>query len=125
MTDQKGLEDLEVYRCARAFRIQMYKLARSLPSFEKFNLLSQIIRAATSMTNNIAEGYGRYHFQESIQFFRIARGSVEELRDDIRICIDEGYIESEGGHGLLNEAQRVIQLINGYIRYLTTQKNKR
>ena len=102
--------------------MQMYALARALPPMERFNLLSQIVRAATSLTNNIAEGYGRYHYQESIQFFRIARGSLEELRDDINICQDEHYIDEVTARELLDEAQRINQLINGYIRYLKTRK---
>jgi four helix bundle protein len=100
----------------------MYALARSLPPIERFNLVSQITRAATSMTNNIAEGYGRYHFQESIQFFRIARGSVVELKDDLNICLDEGYVNSEIAQELKQQADRVEQLINGYIRYLSRRK---
>src|SRR3989338_3085063 len=104
MEGHGGLDELEVYQRARSFRMQMYALARSLPPMERFNLLSQIVRAATSLTNNIAEGYGRYHYQESIQFFRIARGSLEELRDDINICMDEHYIDEVTARELLDEA---------------------
>ena len=48
-------------------------------------------RASVSISNNIAEGHGRWHHQENIQFCRISRGSVEEIIDDINVCIDEGY----------------------------------
>jgi four helix bundle protein len=50
-------------------------------------------RAALSVTNNIAEGHGRWHYQENIQFCRISRGSVDELIDDFNICEDEGYAD--------------------------------
>lgn len=124
MVQHRGLEDLEVYRRSREYRKKMYRLARSLPAVERFNLVSQIMRAATSLTNNVAEGYGRFHYQESIQFFRHSRGSLEELKDDIRICIDEGYIEADVARVLLLEAEQIEKLINGYIRYLATQKRR-
>jgi four helix bundle protein len=86
-------EDLEVYKAAREFRKKIFNLIKQLPSEEKYNLGSQMRRAATSLTNNIAEGHGRFHFQENIQFLRQARGSLEELLDDLNICIDESYIK--------------------------------
>ena len=60
--------DLEVYQVAREFRKVMYRVAKRLPDFEKFGLVSQIRRAAVSLTNNIAEGHGRYHYLEQIKF---------------------------------------------------------
>lgn len=86
-----GFEDLAVYRAARVFRRNIYRLLRKLPEEEKYALVPQMRRAAISLTNNIAEGHGRYHYQENIQFLRQARGSLEELLDDINICADEGY----------------------------------
>ena len=64
----RTFEDLAVYQLAREFRKTMYKLNRRLPSFEKFELGSQIRRAAVSLTNNIAEGHGRYHYLEQLSF---------------------------------------------------------
>lgn len=87
------IEDLEVYKLARDFRNEIYKLLKLLPEKEKFALAPQMRKAAISLTNNIAEGHGRYHYQENIQFCRQARGSLIELFDDINICLDENYIE--------------------------------
>ena len=92
MTTYKTFEDLELYKAAREFRKAIYSLIKSLPDEEKFNLASQMRRAATSLTNNIAEGNGRYHYKESIQFCRQSRGSLAELIDDLNICIDEAYL---------------------------------
>jgi four helix bundle protein len=88
-------EDLEVYRAAREFRKTMYRVTRGLPDIEKFGLAGQIRRAAVSLTNNIAEGHGRYHFLEQIKFTLHSRGSIEELIDDLNVCDDEQYLAVE------------------------------
>ena len=111
-------ENLEVYRAAREFRKAMYRIARSLPDIEKFGLASQIRRAAVSLTNNIAEGHGRYHYLDQIKFTLQSRGSLEELIDDLNICEDEQYVAGKQIVGLKEQAWRVRQLIDGYIRYL-------
>ena len=60
-------EDLEAYKAAREFRKEMYAVSRRLPDFERFELASQIRRAAVSLTNNISEGHGRFHFLDQIK----------------------------------------------------------
>ncbi len=111
-------EDLEVYQVAREFRRAMYRVAKKLPDEEKFGLCSQTRRAAVSLTNNIAEGHGRFHFLEQIKFMLQARGSLEELLDDLNICTDESYLPAEEIEKLKSEGWRVHKLINGYIRFL-------
>src|SRR5213082_3887566 len=85
-------EDLEVYQVAREFRKAMYRIAKRLPDIEKFGLVSQVRRAAVSLTNNIAEGHGRYHYLDQIKFTLQSRGSLEELVDDLNVCQDEDYL---------------------------------
>ena len=65
--------DLKVWQLGRELRQQVYKLTRKFPAEEKFGLASQLQRAAISITANIAEGFGRYSYQENIQFCRTAR----------------------------------------------------
>jgi four helix bundle protein len=115
-------EDLELYKAAREFRKAIYNLIKELPDDEKYNLVSQMRRAATSLTNNIAEGNGRYHYQESIQFCRQARGSLAELIDDLNICIDETYFSEEVCNDLKTKAYDINKRINGYIAYLRKMK---
>lgn len=116
-------EDLEVYQVAREFRKSMYQVANQLPDIEKFGLASQVRRAALSLTNNIAEGHGRYHYLDQIKFTLQSRGSLEELIDDLNVCEDEQYLLIKEIAFLKQDGWRLRQLIDGYIRYLRDQKN--
>jgi four helix bundle protein len=120
--DFKTFEDLEAYRLAREFRKAMYAVARRLPDFEKFELASQIRRAAVSLTNNIAEGHGRYHYLDQLKFLLQARGSLEELIDDLNVCLDENYLPPEEIAQRKQLGWRVHSVINGYGRYLRQRK---
>jgi four helix bundle protein len=119
-----GFENLDVYKRAREFRKEIYKLARKLPLEERFNLASQMRRAAVSVTNNITEGHGRFHFQESIQFFRHSRGSVQELMDDLNVCLDEQYEIEQRIIELKAEAIEILKTLNGYINFLKRSKER-
>lgn len=116
-------EDLETYQVARAFRVKMYAVARRLPDFEKFGLCSQMRRAAVSLTNNIAEGHGRFHYADQAKFGLQARGSLQELIDDLNICNDENFLPADEINNLKQQAWRVLSLINGYLRYLRNQQS--
>jgi four helix bundle protein len=116
-------EDLEVYKAAREFRKAMYALNRRLPNFEKYELGGQIRRASVSLTNNMAEGHGRFHYPDQIRFFLHSRGSLEELVDDLNICLDEKYLPSDEVAKLKEEARGVLILINGYLRYLRSRSS--
>jgi len=114
----RTFEDMEVYKAAREFRVAMYGVNRRLPSFEKFELGSQIRRAAVSLTNNIAEGHGRFHFLDQIKFMLQARGSLQELIDDLNVCEDENYLPPAEVAPLKQQGWQVLRLLNGYLRWL-------
>ena len=118
-------EDLEVYQVAREFRKAMYRVARRLPEIEKFGLAAQIRDAAVSLTNNIAESHGRFHFLDQIKFMLNSRGSLEELLDDLNVCLDEDYLPAEEIETLKSDGWRVHKLINGYIRFVRGRINER
>ncbi|MFC5193179.1 four helix bundle protein [Algoriphagus aquatilis] len=88
----KTFEDLEVWKKAREVRLFVQKLVRKFPSEEKYALAIQIRKSSRSITNNIAEGYGRFFYQENIQFCRISRGSLTETLDHMIVAFDEDYI---------------------------------
>jgi four helix bundle protein len=118
----KTFQDLDVWQAARGLRQQVYALVKTLPPEEKYNLASQMRRAALSLTNNIAEGHGRYHFQENIQFLRQSRGSLEELLDDLTLCADEHYLPDTELKAIEIEVGRVRALLNAYIGFLKERK---
>jgi four helix bundle protein len=116
------LDTLEVYISAKAFRKEVVKTANTFPKEEKFLLSAQMKDSARSITANIAEGYGRYHYQEAIQFCRIARGSLMETYDHLSSAIDEEYIPEERYLELKLQYEHLLKLINGYISYLKRRK---
>lgn len=84
---------------------------------------TQIRRASVSATANIAEGYGRFHYQKGIRFYRISRGSMYELKDHLISCFDLKYIDEntlKQGMLLIEGAKKIL---NGYIKFVKTQKH--
>lgn len=112
------LDRFELYNLARKFRQNVYKLIKQLPPEEKYCLDPQMRKAIVSVTNNIAEGHGRWYYQENIRFCRISRGSASEILDDINTCIDEGYGNEAENQQLKTEGYALIAKINSYISYL-------
>jgi four helix bundle protein len=104
-------------------RREIKGLAQNLPPEEKFELKSQIRRSSRSISANIAEGYGRYHYQENIQFLRISRGSLLETIDHISVAFDESYIDKKTKNDLTEECYVLLKILNGYIAYLKRRKN--
>ncbi len=82
-----------------------------------------MIRASRSVTANIAEGHGRYHYQENIQFCRQARGSLFELIDHFTVALDEKYIDDKIYQNEKSTILEIIRILNGYIKYLSTKKS--
>lgn len=114
----KGFKDLNCWKEARLLRISISELTRTFPDNEKYQLTSQMNRAARSVTANMAEGYGRYTFIDTKRFFIHSRGSVTELLDHISVAMDEGYIDTGKAEELEKHCESIFRLINGYIGYL-------
>jgi four helix bundle protein len=119
----EGLNRLMVYQHAQELSVLVYQHVLSeMPSEEKYNLTSQIRRAAASIPANIAEGYGRYYFQESIRFCYLARGSLMELSSHIDLAFSQGYLSDETKSLLKEKMAVLLRLIHGYINYLKESK---
>jgi four helix bundle protein len=120
----KTFEELDCWKACREVRKFIYELVKKFPSDEKYGLVQDMRRAARSTTHNIAEGFGRYHYQENIQFCRHSRGSLHELIDQLITSLDEEYITQEDYEKGRSLIDRALALLNGYINYLSRQKQQ-
>ncbi len=119
-----GFEDLEVWKEAIDYRKYISSIIKKFPVEEKYKLVDQLSRSARSVHANIAEGYGRFHYQENIQFCRQARGSLMETLDHSICANDEGYIDEETLNRIREHYSLVLRLLNGYITFLTNKKKE-
>ena len=125
MSSHKGYKDLECYIQARLLRIFISDLVKKFPSHEKFLLTSQVIDSSRSVSRNMAEGYGRYTFTDTRNFFIIARGSVTETMEHLTTAFDEKYINEIELTAGEQKCETVFKLTNGYIAYLDKSKSQK
>lgn len=119
----KSFESLKVWQLARVFKNEIYLISKTFPREELYILTQQIKKSAISITANIVEGYGRYNYQENVQFCRIARGSLLETLDHLYTALDQEYITQDKFNELYQKGREVERCLNGYIRFLNNQRN--
>jgi four helix bundle protein len=126
MVDEKynDFRDLEVWQRCREIRKEIWGLCKKFPKDEKYRLSGQMIRASRSSTACIAEGYGRFHYQENIQFCRQSRGSLYELIDHFDVAQECDYIDDKLAESLIKKTKTAIRVLNGYIKYLKSRKEE-
>jgi four helix bundle protein len=118
-----GLEKLDVWCKARDFAIRIHKeVLVLLPAEEKYVLSQQLRRSSQSIPANIAEGYGRFYFQENVRFCYIARGSLEETLSQIVHAHKVGYIPDVLYKSIAADGENLSRLFNGYIGFLKKSK---
>ena len=118
-TPIRSFEDLECWKAGRGLRLFVARrIVPALPREERYRLGGQILEAARSITANIAEGYGRFHYLDNSKFCSNARGSCTEVLDHLITAHDEEMISDP----LLEEGRTkvdfALKLINGYMAYL-------
>ena len=118
MSSFVSFEEIEAYKLARDFRKQICEFCHGLPKRESHRLTDQMIRASRSVPANIAEGFGRHHHQENLQFCRQARGSLVESLEHLNCALDEGYLTQERYNDLRDLQAKTWKVLNGYIAYL-------
>lgn len=119
----KSLETLEAWKKAKEFSLRVYReVLPLLPPEEKWNLNQQLRRSSLSIPANIAEGYGRFYYQDNVRFCYIARGSLEETLSHLIIAYDMKFILKPIFDSLDQDGEKLTQLINGYIGYLKRSK---
>jgi four helix bundle protein len=123
MSSIRSFEDLECWKAARELRIFVSEqIISKFPMDEKFTLTSQLKRSSRSVGDNISEGYGRFHYQENIQFCRTARGSLCESMNQVITARDENYIDEDLLQQFRARFERTKAILNGYINYLVKTK---
>ncbi len=120
---ERGLQSLIVWQKAMHFTIHVCKnILMKFPDEEKYALTSQLRRSIQSVPVNIAEGYGRYYYQEGVHFAYIARGSLEESYNHIVYATKMSYLSDDEFHKLVENIDEIRKLINGFINYLKKSK---
>ena len=119
-----SFEDLDVWKQGRKVQSKIREIVKLFPKCEQYRLTDQMIRSSRSVPRNIAEGYGRFHYQENIHFCRIARGSLTELLNDLITAHEEQFIDQNKLVEIRNEIEVNARLLNGYIRYLKKAKSE-
>jgi len=115
--------EMDVYKKCRAFRKKVSAIVKKhFPPHEKYLLSAQILDASRSVTANISEGHGRFHYQENIQFCRVARGSLSETLEHLITAFDDGYITKELLEKMKKQYDDCLKSLNGYIAYLKRKK---
>jgi four helix bundle protein len=121
---KSNFKDLDVWKKGVELRKTIFQLTKKFPETEKFRLSDQMVRASRSITANIAEGYGRYHYQDNIRFCRQSRGSLFELLDHLEVALECGYVSPEE-HAILSvNGEQLLALLNGYVKFLSTKKEQ-
>lgn len=118
-----GLKRLKVWLKAKDFALNIYKeVLPLLPSEEKWNLNSQLRRSSLSISANIAEGYGRFYYQDNVRFCYIARGSLEETLSHLVFAFETKYISETIYKKFEMEGEEIDKMLNGYIAFLKKSK---
>jgi len=123
-TEVKHFTDLLAWQKGHLLLLNIYKLTEVFPKHEKYGLSSQIQRASVSETSNIAEGYGRYFYKESIKFYYYARGSLAEIENCLIIAKDLKYINPATYETFLSHLTECHKLLNGLINHTKNQAAK-
>jgi len=108
--------DLDAWKVGHKLVLEVYKMIEDFPSSEKYGVVSQLQRASSSVTANIAEGFARYHYKDKIRFYYQARGSVAEVQNFLLLAKDLNYITINKCKELGGQANSVGKLINGLIK---------
>ena len=112
----RTFKDLDAWKIGHQLVLHIYRLTKNFPKEELFGLMSQLRRAAVSITSNIAEGFIRNSCKDKCQFYAIALGSLTECQNQLTIAFDLGYIEKTEFDKIYEETIRLHKLINGLLK---------
>ena len=119
---KRGFEYLECYRLVLEVMTKIHAFSKSLRSDEKYDLYAQIRRASKNVTGNIAEGYGRYHYLDSLHYHSIARGALNETLAHLINARVLEYINQTDFESLYKLIRHTEQTLNGFMSYVRRQR---
>ncbi len=111
----KSFTDLKVWQAGHRLVVLVYKITKSFPKEETYSLIDQMRRSSSSVTSNIAEGFGRNGYKDKLRFYYNAQGSLTELKNQILIAKDVGYLNDENMKLLVDQANTTHALLQGLI----------
>ena len=111
-------EDIEAWKSARELTKSVYRISSTGAFARDFGLRDQIRRASVSVVSNIAEGFEREGDKEFLQFLSMAKGSCGEVRAQLYVAFDQGYISKDQFHVVSNNALNISKMISGLMSYL-------
>lgn len=120
----RGYKDPECYKQGKELRIYISTLAKKFPAYEKILPAAQILDSSRSITANVTEGYDRFTYSDTKNFFIISRGSLTETMEHLTTAFDKNYILNEELKTGEEKCELVFKLINGYISYLDKSKSQ-
>ena len=120
---KKGIENFKIYKLAERLEIFIYKVTEKFPLEEKYRSINQLRRSSSSVTDNISEGYHRYHYNDKINRMFIARGEAGETRDGIVKAHKKGFTTKKICDFVYEKYTELIKGINGYVNYLRKNNN--
>ena len=115
---KRGFEDLECYQLALEVMAKVHEFSKTLPPEEKYDLYAQMRRSSKGVTGNIGEAYGRYHYLDSLRYYSIARGELDETLAHLVNARVLGYIEQPAFESLYKLIRQTEQTLNGYMAYV-------
>lgn len=124
MDKSETFENLKCWQLAYTLKKELkIKVLPQIPNSEKYDLKSQLLRAARSATANIAEGWGRFYFLDSNKFYYNARGSISEILDHLIEAKDENYISNDTYLRFREMVLESLKVLNGFIYYLKKENS--
>jgi four helix bundle protein len=112
----KTFKDLDVWKQAHLLVIKIYIITKDFPREEQYGLVSQMRRAAVSVTSNIAEGFVRNSYKEKAHFYNISKSSLAELQDQLLISKDVMYLSEEKYNVIESDLIRVQMILSKFIQ---------
>ena len=118
MATFKTFEDIEPWQRSRELTKAIYEVTSQGTFASDFGLKDQIRKASVSIMSNIAEGFERSGNKEFIQFLATAKGSAGEVRAQLYVALDQGYVEQSVLRELSQSATKISMMLSGLMRYL-------